>query len=81
MEFSHQNEHVRSYSIYKHDTTLKMAFGAFFFFYNFNTGPPSTIEPLCHTSIVIAQIETKPELRTGGEGWRGRGETQINCQK
>ena len=40
MEFRHQNEHVMSYSIYKHDKTLKMAFGEFFF-YNFNTGPPN----------------------------------------
>jgi hypothetical protein len=31
---------VRSYSIYKHDTTLKMAFGANFILANFNTGPP-----------------------------------------
>jgi len=48
VEFFHQNEYVRSYSIYKHDTTLKMAFGAFFF-YNFNTGPPThvvTIAPI-----------------------------------
>ena len=31
---------MRSYSIYKHDTTLKMAFGANFILANFNTGPP-----------------------------------------
>jgi hypothetical protein len=32
VEFFHKNEYVRSYSIYKHDTTLKMTFGANFFF-------------------------------------------------
>jgi hypothetical protein len=32
---------VRSFSIHKHDTTLKMAFGANFILANFNTGPPS----------------------------------------
>ena len=31
MEFFHKNEYVRSYSIYKHDTTLKMTFEANFF--------------------------------------------------
>ena len=31
MDFFEKNEHVRSYSIYKHDTFLKMAFGANFF--------------------------------------------------
>jgi hypothetical protein len=31
---------VRSYSIYEHDTTLKIAFGATFFLADFNTGPP-----------------------------------------
>ena len=31
VDFSHKNEHVRSYSIYEHDPTLKIAFGAIFF--------------------------------------------------
>jgi hypothetical protein len=31
VDFFNQIKHVRSYSIYKHETTLKMAFGAFFF--------------------------------------------------
>jgi hypothetical protein len=34
---------VRSYSIYKHDTTLKMTFGANFFMDDFNSGPPTII--------------------------------------
>ena len=42
MEFFHKNEYVRSYSIYKHDTTLKMTFGAIFFLDDFNSGPPSS---------------------------------------
>jgi hypothetical protein len=29
------------HAVYKHDTTLKMAFGANYYFANFNTGPPS----------------------------------------
>jgi hypothetical protein len=33
---------VRSYSIYEHDTTLKIAFGATFFLADFNTGPPTS---------------------------------------
>ena len=40
MDFFNKIKHVRSYSIYKHDTTLKMAFGANFILANFNTGPP-----------------------------------------
>jgi hypothetical protein len=40
VEFFHKNEYVRSYSIYKHDTTLKMTFGANFFLDDFNSGPP-----------------------------------------
>jgi hypothetical protein len=39
VEFFNQIEHVRSNSIYKHDTTLKMAFGATFFA-DFNTESP-----------------------------------------
>ncbi len=31
MDFFYKNERVRSYSIYEHDPTLKIAFGAFFF--------------------------------------------------
>ena len=30
--------------MYKHDTTLKIAFEAFFFLYNFNTGPPTKVQ-------------------------------------
>ena len=41
MEFFHKNEYVRSYSIYKHDTTLKMAFAENFILANFKTGPPN----------------------------------------
>ena len=40
MDFFTKNERVRSYSIYEHDTTLKIAFGATFFLADFNTGPP-----------------------------------------
>jgi hypothetical protein len=40
VEFFHKNEYVRSYSIYKHDTTLKMTFGANFFG-RFYSGPPN----------------------------------------
>jgi hypothetical protein len=40
VEFFHKNEYVRSYSIYKHDTTLKMTFGANLFLDDFNSGPP-----------------------------------------
>ena len=35
--FFNQIDKVRSYSIYKHDTTLKMAFGAIFFAKIFNS--------------------------------------------
>ncbi len=42
MDFFTKNERVRSYSIYEHDTTLKIAFGATFFLADFNTGPPNT---------------------------------------
>jgi hypothetical protein len=49
VKFFHKNEYVRSYSIYKHDTTLKMTFGANFFLDDFNSGPP-TLEP--DTSIL-----------------------------
>jgi hypothetical protein len=41
---------VRSYSIYKHDTTLKMTFGANFFLDDFNSGPPNIMfECICHS--------------------------------
>jgi hypothetical protein len=43
VEFFHKNEYVRSYSIYKHDTTLKMTFGANLFLDDFNSGPPSRV--------------------------------------
>jgi hypothetical protein len=42
VEFFHKNEYVRSYSIYKHDTTLKMTFGAFFFFWILMQDPLAT---------------------------------------
>jgi hypothetical protein len=41
VEFFNQIEHVRSNSIYTHDTTLKMAFGANVFA-DFNAGPPNS---------------------------------------
>ena len=40
MDFFYKNERVRSYSIYEHDPTLKIAFGAFFLA-KFNAGPPN----------------------------------------
>jgi hypothetical protein len=43
VEFFHKNEYERSYSIYKHDTTLKMTFGANFFLDVFNCGPPISV--------------------------------------
>ena len=41
MDFFYKNERVRSYSIYEHDPTLKIAFGANFFLADFNSGPPT----------------------------------------
>jgi hypothetical protein len=55
VEFFHKNEYVRSYSIYKHDTTLKMTLGANFFLDDFNSGPPTyTI------TVIINNLLTMP---------------------
>ncbi len=41
MELGNQIEYVMSYSIYKHDATLKMAFEAIFLEGEFLSGPPT----------------------------------------
>jgi hypothetical protein len=53
---------VRSYSIYKHDTTLKMAFGAIFFLADFNTGPPIIAHELELSGEDMTFPETQQEM-------------------
>ncbi len=63
MEFFNKIKHVRSYSIYKHDTTLNMAFGANFILANFNTGPP-----IVNRFVEITQNTNKTQLLASNYG-------------
>jgi len=65
VDFFNKIKHVRSYSIYKHDTTLKMAFGANFMLANFNSGPPNVgapaaVAPSNMTTLELERDDTPP---------------------
>jgi len=62
VEFFHKNEYVRSYSIYKHDTTLKMTFGAFFFFFVFNKTTPNKTNLISQLELQINELKQHLEL-------------------
>jgi hypothetical protein len=55
---------VRSYSIYKHDTTLKMTFGAIFFLDDFNSGPPNMRLKITYIPDKIIKEYNSQELVT-----------------
>jgi hypothetical protein len=60
---------VRSYSIYKHDTTLKMTFGAIFFLDDFNSGPPSINGFNHHRKVMssVLKLTVKVSVEAGDE--------------
>ena len=81
MEFFHKNEYVRSYSVYKHDTTLKMTFGAFFFL-DFNAGPPIVAAPWPRppTSIDRRDVVDDGRDRAGCERRRLGGRRAVGAE-
>ena len=68
MDFSHKNEHVRSHSIYEHDPTLKIAFGAKFFFADFNEiASTSTGSRVRRTDGSISMDKGYPNANANGD--------------